>query len=214
MDTIVPTALDTQTAGYYQTAWVTTWLATLIVTWVVARRTTPRSKQTKSNTSSIQPYQTNYSKVIEFNKVFGVPVSDTPQKDIFTKDPKLVKLRMDLIREEVKELEEAVAAHDMTETLDALADILYVVYGMGCSLGLDLDWGMGLVHESNMSKSCKSEKEAKLTVEHYLFEDKRYDSPAYRRSDDGRYWVVYNKSSGKILKSINYKPVSFTQILG
>lgn len=155
--------------------------------------------------------QTNYAKVVEFNKVFGVQVNEKPQLDIFTKDPALVNLRMDLIREEVKELEQAVKEHDMTETMDALSDILYVVYGMGASLGLDLDWGMGLVHDSNMSKSCKTEEEAQLTVEHYLTNEKRYDSPAYRKSDDGRYWIVYNKSSGKILKSINYKPVSFKE---
>ena len=101
---------------------------------------------------------------------------------------------------------------DMVETLDALSDILYVVYGMGASLGLDLDRGMGLVHQSNMSKSCKSEEEAQATVDNYATDD-RYDSPAYRKSPDGKYWVVYNKSTGKILKSINYKAVDFTDML-
>ena len=157
--------------------------------------------------------KTNFQKVVEFNKVFGVPVSTEPQKDVFSKDPKLVNLRMSLIREEVKELEEAVANSDMKETLDALSDILYVVYGMGASLGLDLDKGMGLVHDSNMSKSCTSEKEAQQTVDNYIANDKRYDSPAYRQSPDGKYWVVYNKSTGKILKNINYKEVDFSSML-
>ena len=35
-----------------------------------------------------------------------------------------------------------------------------------------------------------------------------YDTPAYRLSDDGANWVVYNESTGKILKSIKYKPVT------
>ena len=30
-----------------------------------------------------------------------------------------------------------------------------------------------------------------------------YDTPAYRRSTDNKYWVVYNESTGKILKIIN-----------
>ena len=55
--------------------------------------------------------------------------NNTPQKQIFTQDEKLVKLRKDLILEEVKELVDAMKNHDMVETTDALADILYVVYG-------------------------------------------------------------------------------------
>jgi predicted HAD superfamily Cof-like phosphohydrolase len=162
--------------------------------------------------------KTNYQKVVQFNRVFGVPVSEQPRHNIFDEDPKLVELRMNLIREEVGELEDAVKDKDMKETFDALSDILYVVYGMGASLGLDLDRGMDLVHESNMSKSCTSEKEAESTVQWYLEKfatgEQPYDSPAYRKSDDGNYWVVYNSSTGKILKSINYSPVDFTDILG
>jgi len=44
----------------------------------------------------------NFEKVIEFNKSFGVPVFDTPQKTITEDDPKLTKLRLDLILEERK----------------------------------------------------------------------------------------------------------------
>ena len=41
---------------------------------------------------------------------------------------------------------------------------------------------------------------------------KRY-SISIGKSEDGKYWVVYNKSTGKILKSINYAPVKFDSIL-
>ena len=154
---------------------------------------------------------TNFQKVVDFNKQFGVPIFDFPQVNIFDENPKLVDLRMGLIREEVRELEDGVKNKDLVETVDALADILYVVYGMGASIGVDLDEAFRLVHESNMSKLCKSEEEAKHTVEWYedQFNNKQlpYDSPGYRKSSDGNYWVVYNKSTGKILKSINYSPV-------
>ena len=62
----------------------------------------------------------NFEKVVEFNKSFGVPTHTSVQKDIFTKDPKLVKLRLDLIKEEVNELEDAVNSHDIVETIDKL----------------------------------------------------------------------------------------------
>ena len=75
--------------------------------------------------------KTNFQKVIEFNEGFGVPVSNSVQTNIFKDNPNLVKLRLDLILEEVRELTDIVKEHDMVETIDALADILYVVYGAG-----------------------------------------------------------------------------------
>ena len=157
----------------------------------------------------------NFEKVIEFNKSFGVPVFNTPQKTITEDDPKLTKLRLDLILEETKELQEAIMTHDFTEIVDALSDILYVVYGAGASFGIDLDKAFDIVHRSNMSKLCVTEDEAKETVQWYEDNKKKtgYDSPGYRKSEDGKYWVVYNKSTGKILKSINYTPANFKEIL-
>merc|ERR1719506_1578997 len=139
--------------------------------------------------------------------------------DIFDKDPKTVDLRLKLIKEEVKELADAMKEKDMVETVDALGDILYVVYGAGGAFGLDLDRAFDLIHKSNMTKLCKTEEEAKETVEWYKKnktgpEGKYpYDTPAYRLSPDGKYYVPYNESTGKILKSINYSPVKFDSIL-
>jgi predicted HAD superfamily Cof-like phosphohydrolase len=72
----------------------------------------------------------------------------------------VVKLRMDLIREEVQELEDAVKEKDFKETVDALGDIVYVVYGMAVSMGIDLHKAFKIIHESNMSKLCKTEEQA------------------------------------------------------
>lgn len=155
----------------------------------------------------------NFQKVIDFNKSFGITVHDTPQKNIFDVDPKLVQYRLSLVLEEVKELQEGIEKKDLTEVTDALADILYVVYGFGCSVGVDLDKAYDIVHQSNMSKLCVSEEEAIATVEWYKKNELRYDSPNYRKSTDGKYWVVFNESTKKILKSINYVPADFTKIL-
>jgi predicted HAD superfamily Cof-like phosphohydrolase len=111
--------------------------------------------------------KSNFLKVSNFNKVFGVDRYDTPQPNIFTKNPKLVELRLALITEEVNELIDAVKNHDFTEVVDALADILYVVYGAGDCFGVDLDEAYQIVHSSNMTKICKSEDEAIKTVEWY-----------------------------------------------
>lgn len=158
--------------------------------------------------------KTDYQSVVEFNETFGVPVYKEPQHDIFSSNPALVEYRLSLIREEVKELEEAVKNHDIIETVDALADIIYVVQGMASSLGLDLDKAFDIVHKSNMSKVCKTEDEAQKTVEYYRENKDKlgYDSPAYRKSVDGKHYVVYNESTMKVLKSINYTPAKFDWI--
>ena len=158
--------------------------------------------------------QSQYQSVVEFNKTFGVPVQDSPQMDVFEKNPTLVQFRMNLIREEMKELEEAVSNSDLTETIDALTDLIYVIHGMGSCLGLNLDKAFDIVHKSNMSKLCNSEQEALDTVEFYKDNTSLgYDSPAYRPTSDGKYYVVYNANTGKVLKSINYTPANFDSVL-
>jgi predicted HAD superfamily Cof-like phosphohydrolase len=163
----------------------------------------------------MESHQTNFDKVVDFNEKFGVPIYENPQFDIFDKNPKLVELRMNLIREEMRELEDAVKNKDLVETADALSDILYVVYGAGSSFGLNMTEIFNLVHDSNMSKLCTTEQEAQDTVKWYEENKEKlgYDSPAYRLSKDNKYYIVYNKSSGKILKSINYKPVDIKSYL-
>lgn len=160
---------------------------------------------------------TNFEKVVDFNVKFGVPVFEKPFVDIFDKNPKLLELRMNLIREEMKELETAVKSKDYIEMVDALSDILYVVYGAGASIGMNLDKAFQLVHDSNMSKLCKNEEEAKKTVEYYkekyLSGELPYDSAAYRLSEDKKYYVVFNKNTGKILKSINYNMVDLKPLV-
>ena len=46
-------------------------------------------------------------------------------------------------------------APEPADVADALADLLYVVYGAGHAFGLDLDECFTEVHESNMSKFDK-----------------------------------------------------------
>jgi predicted HAD superfamily Cof-like phosphohydrolase len=164
------------------------------------------------NMNSEQSSKTNFEMVVDFNTSFGVPLHKTPQFDIFKKDPKLLAYRLSLIDEEVKELHDAVVQEDFTESIDALADILYVVYGAFTAMGVDADLAYQIVHKSNMSKLCTSEDEAKQTVEWYKANEKRYDSPSYRKSACDKYWVIFNESTGKVLKNINYTPANFSTL--
>ena len=90
----------------------------------------------------------NFSKVGTFMKTFGQEVKNKPS---FSTD-KINKLRIDLIKEELEELTEAMKNKDLLEVADALTDILYVTYGAGHALGIDLDKCFDEVQNSNMSK--------------------------------------------------------------
>ena len=91
---------------------------------------------------------TNFEKVRLFMKTFGQEVKD---KAGFS-DAKTNKLRIDLIKEELEELTDAIQDEDLLEVADALTDILYVTYGAGHSFGIDLDKCFEEVQNSNMSK--------------------------------------------------------------
>jgi len=65
---------------------------------------------------------------------------------------KIINLRIDLIREELSELTEAIEKKDIKEVADALTDILYVTYGAGHAFGINLDKCFEEVQNSNMSK--------------------------------------------------------------
>ena len=90
----------------------------------------------------------NFNKVGTFMKTFGQEVKTKPA---FSSD-KINKLRIDLIKEELDELQEAMKNNDLLEVADALTDILYVTYGAGHAFGIDLDKCFDEVQNSNMSK--------------------------------------------------------------
>jgi len=90
----------------------------------------------------------NFNKVGTFMKTFGQEVKTKPS---FSSD-KINKLRIDLIKEELDELQEAMKNNDLLEVADALTDILYVTYGAGHAFGINLDKCFDEVQSSNMSK--------------------------------------------------------------
>ena len=91
---------------------------------------------------------TNFEKVRLFMKTYGQEVKD---KAGFS-DAKTNNLRIDLIKEELEELTEAMQDENLLEVADALTDILYVTYGAGHAFGIDLDKCFEEVQNSNMSK--------------------------------------------------------------
>jgi predicted HAD superfamily Cof-like phosphohydrolase len=134
--------------------------------------------------------------VAEFHKTFQHPILESPQIPAETR----CKLRVSLIAEELKELEEAIQDKDIVEIADALCDIQYVLSGAILEFGLKDKFNALFeeVQRSNMSKACITEEEAIATQEHY--KAKGVDS--YYKEIDGKF-LVFRQGYDKTLKSIN-----------
>lgn len=145
--------------------------------------------------------------VADFHNTFKHPILKEP--GIPGEDR--CKLRVALIAEELKELEVAILEKDIVEIADALCDIQYVLSGAILEFGLgerfkDL---FEEVQRSNMSKACKTEEEAKATVEHY----KKKDGTECYYKEESNKWLVYRTSDNKTIKSINYSPADLEGLL-
>ncbi len=147
------------------------------------------------------------NQVADFHRTFRHPILEGPQ--IPSEDR--CKLRVSLIAEELKELQEAIDDKDLVEIADALCDIQYVLSGAVLEFGLGEKFKtlFDEVQRSNMSKACESEEEAKQTVAHYKSQK---NTDAYYEERDGK-WLVYREGDNKTLKSINYSPANLKSIL-
>jgi|TARA_B100000749_G_scaffold143756_1_gene110350 predicted HAD superfamily Cof-like phosphohydrolase len=93
-------------------------------------------------------HMSNFEDVKTFMETFGQIVRTKPQFP----DEKTIQLRLNLIKEELSELEEAIKNKNLKEIADALTDILYVTYGAGYAYGINLDKCFKEVQRANMSK--------------------------------------------------------------
>ncbi len=146
------------------------------------------------------------NQVAQFHATFKHPILPTPQ--IPSADR--CKLRVSLIAEELKELEEGIANQDIVEIADALADIQYVLAGAILEFGLG-DKFRALfdeVQRSNMSKACNTIAEAEATIAHYTTKG---DTCYYKQ--DGDKYLVYRTSDNKTLKSVAYSPADLAMIV-
>lgn len=108
--------------------------------------------------------------VSEFHSLYDMP-NRVRDEETPTVDIDRIDMRMRLIEEEFSELCGAVygpeasrqvtdacstlidqGERDVVETADALADLVYVIYGMALECGIDLDHVLEEVHRSNRSK--------------------------------------------------------------
>lgn len=106
--------------------------------------------------------------VRDFHRACGLRVEefDKPVLDWYD----ATGIRWSLIAEECRELHGSILNQDPIAYIDALCDILYVVYGAAVAHGIDLEPFFDEVHRSNMTKASgpKREDGKQLKPEGYI----------------------------------------------
>ena len=137
--------------------------------------------------------------VEEFNSLMNKPNNYEPT----IPEKKEWEFVYNFVLEELEEYREACERGDIVEILDALCDIAYVSLGNGTMLhGLkDKIWpAYQEVQASNLSKACKTEDEARKTVEKRSEEQ---GAPCHYEMVGNKY-IVYRTRDRKVMKNINY----------
>jgi len=147
------------------------------------------------------------NQVAEFHSTFKHPIVAEPA--IPSKER--CQLRIELLAEELKELQQAVNDNNLVEIADALCDLQYVLSGAVLEFGLGEKFKdlFDEVHRSNMSKACKTIEEANQTIEYYR---NTTGTESHYKEIDGLF-LVYRTVDNKTLKSINYSPANLKAIV-
>lgn len=136
-------------------------------------------------------------KLIEhWSKTFNLPVNTIekfPEKQ-------RIELALKLIKEELKETEEAIENNNFLETKDGLGDLLWVVVRAMMELGIDPDETITAIFNSNMSKADTNEEDATITYNYY----KEKGIITYCKVVNDLF-ITYNVSDHKVLKSHKFE---------
>jgi len=147
------------------------------------------------------------NQVAEFHRTFKHPVLNEPTMP----GKERAALRVALLAEELKELQQAIDDNDIVEVADALCDLQYVLAGAIHEFGLGAKFKalFDEVHRSNMSKACKTLEEAEQTMAHYAAKE---NVESYFKEEDSLF-LIYRSHDNKTLKSVAYSPAALKELI-
>jgi len=108
------------------------------------------------------------------------------------------------LRDFVEGLKMCATNHDFYGFVQILHLIQNECYNISKILKFNIDLMFNVVQSCNMSKVCETEQLAIDSVEWYKENESRYAEPSYKKSNNGMYWVIYDKATSKTLKSKNW----------
>lgn len=134
--------------------------------------------------------------IAHWSEVFNLPINT----ELGFPDNKRVDLALRLIREELKETEEAIAFKDLKSTQDGLGDLLWVTIRAMMEFGIDPQKTIEAIYESNMSKADHTQEDAIITYKKY----KEQGIDTYSKEQNGLF-ITYRFGDNKVLKSHKFK---------
>lgn len=147
--------------------------------------------------------------VREFHLKFDHPIASIPTLP----NEATNKFRSEFMEEESKETMLAAAEGDMLKFADGLGDLQYVLDGWFLNAGLadKKDAIVAEIHRANLTKLCKTEKEAIESKEYLNGKCESGDEVDYKTQDD--YFVMFRVRDGKIQKSIYWEEPNLHPII-
>lgn len=100
----------------------------------------------------------NFQDVVQFHKKFDITYSG-PARPL----PAELKWRVDFLKEELREYEQALETMDLAGQFDALIDLVYVALGTAYLQGFPWERGWFEVHYKNMAKIRAKDGEGRGT---------------------------------------------------
>ena len=146
------------------------------------------------------------SQVKEFMLTSGQEVRKYPSYP----DLETCKLRIRLILEEFEEFVNAVEQNNLTETLDGLVDLQYVLSGAVQALGFGgiFDEAFEEVQASNMSKFVTSEEDVNASIQKY-----KELGIEVKAVYGEQYTVIVRSKDNKVLKGIHFKEPKLDKLI-
>ncbi len=130
-----------------------------------------------------------FDMVLEFHKVYGVPVDVEMTEELVNLRQKLISEEDDEVYQELHPDEDVFETgftrptfYDKAKLTKELADLMYVVIGTAVTFGLPLEEVFAEVHKSNMSKLGEDGKPI------YREDGKVMKGPNYKEPDLGRFF--------------------------
>lgn len=130
----------------------------------------------------------------------------TNDRDIFEK-------KLGLINKFFALLEKTCNEKDFEKSMKVLNFLAAIVKEFSWNGNIDLDTAFNEVHRSNMTKVCATEEDAVESIKR-LKDEGRYKEPMYRKSDCGKYYVLYDNVTQKILKNYKYETPKLEKVIG
>lgn len=150
-------------------------------------------------------------------KLSNIPARDknigSPSEFFKRTPPAVVEKICQDFRKLLSDLKSALDSKNIMEIAVVFLKFVEKTYEVAAALNIDLDEAFGLVHSSNMTKACVDEVQANETLDKYKEDLSVYKDPAIKQSADGKYWIVYDRSTGKTLKNKYYKAVDLKPLV-